>query len=106
MNDEYSTYGLSDKELSLMQQLFASNGNVERAVLYGSRAKGTFKEFSDIDITLVGSELTRTDLFRLNSSFHDSSLPYTVDLSIFAKLKNEQLIDHINRCGIVIYERK
>ena len=105
MSDTYGTYGFSEKEWRLMQQLLASNANIDKALLYGSRAKGTFKDFSDVDIALVGVSLSRVDLFRLNSSFYDSTFPYEVDFSILSKLKNEDLIDHISRRGVVIYEK-
>ena len=75
-------------------------------VLYGSRAKGNYKPFSDVDITLVGDELTHEDLNRVILAIDDLLLPYQFDISLFYILKNAELIDHINRRGIVIYERK
>lgn len=98
-------YGLMDNEWEQMQRLFSSNSKIEKAILYGSRAKGNHKEFSDVDITLTGEGLSQTDLIRLHTLFSDSSLPYIFDLSIFSKIKNLQLIDHIERRGIVIYQR-
>lgn len=105
MNETFQKYGFNEKEWQMLQHLLASCRNIEKAILYGSRAKGNFKKFSDIDITLIGSSLSRSDLLRLSASFNDSSFPYVVDFSIFPKLKNEELIDHINRRGIVIYDR-
>lgn len=55
-------YGLTDIELQKLLEVFAQNGRIEQVILYGSRAKGNFKPFSDVDITLVGSELSRDDL--------------------------------------------
>ena len=74
--------------------------------MYGSRAKGNYKPFSDVDITLEGAELTHTDLSRLSLAIDDLLLPYQFDISIFHTLKNEALIDHIRRMGITIYERE
>ena len=48
---------MEDSELRLMQEIFSQSPNIEKAVLYGSRAKGTNKPFSDVDITLVGEKL-------------------------------------------------
>ena len=98
-------YGLSDKELTTLQTLFAANDRIEQAVLYGSRAKGNYKPFSDVDIVLKGEELTRMDINRLQASIDESSLPYKFDISLFASLKTPELIEHITRVGIVIYER-
>ena len=98
-------YGLKDSELTNLKALFAKNDRLERVILYGSRAKGTYKPFSDVDITLVGRELTHSDLNRMILDIDDLLLPYMFDISIFHTLKNPDLIDHINRRGIVIYEK-
>ena len=58
-----------------------------------------------LDITLIGESLTRTDLIRLADAFEGSLLPYVFDLSIFSRLTDEAVKDHIRRVGIVIYER-
>ena len=98
-------YGLTDSELKQLFDIFADHPHVGQAILYGSRAKGNYKPFSDVDITLVGHELTREDLNDILLAIDDLLLPYQVDLSLFHKLKNEALIDHIRRRGIVIYQR-
>lgn len=98
-------YGLTDKELQTLQTLFAANAHIEQAILYGSRAKGNYKPFSDVDIVLTGEELTRIDINRLYAAIDESSLPYKFDISLFASLKTPELIEHIERVGIVIYER-
>lgn len=99
-------YGLKDIELTKLNEVFAANERIERVVLYGSRAKGNYKPFSDVDITLEGAELTHTDLNRISLAIDDLLLPYQFDISIFHTLKNEALIDHIRRMGITIYEKK
>lgn len=99
------SFGLKDSEIKQILDIIAKNGNVESAVLYGSRAKGTFKPFSDVDLTLNGSALSRKDLNTLSHDLYESQLPYNFDLSIFSTLKNNALIDHIRRCGIEIYRK-
>ena len=98
-------YGLKDIEMAYLETLFSKNERIERVILYGSRAKGNHKPFSDVDITLVGDELTHEDLNRIVLAIDDLLLPYQFDISIFHQLKNDTLIDHINRRGIVIYEK-
>lgn len=98
-------YGLTDKEFTTLQALFAANSRIEQVVLYGSRAKGNYKPFSDVDIVLVGDALSRTDINRLYASIDESSLPYKFDVSLLASLKSEELISHIERVGITIFRR-
>ena len=96
-------YGLEDSELMLMRDIFAQSANIEKVILYGSRAKGTNKPFSDVDITLVGKNLTEEDLTDVMYRLSESSLPYFCDTSLFSRLTNSALIDHIQRRGKVIY---
>lgn len=56
-------------------------------------------------ITLTGEHLTRTDVNRLQAALAESSLPYQFDISLFASLKSDELVDHIRRRGIVIYQK-
>ena len=98
-------YGLTDNELEKLCNLFRKHEEIEQAVLYGSRAKGNFKPFSDIDITLMGDRLTYNTLSSLSDEIDDLLLPYSVDLSIYGKLKNADLLEHIHRLGIPIFSR-
>ena len=96
-------YGLDDSDMKLMQQIFSQVGNIEKVLLYGSRAKGTNKAFSDIDITLVGDRLTDSNLMDVMSSLSESSLPYFCDVSLYKNITNRALLSHIERRGKVIY---
>lgn len=96
-------YGMLDEELKLMHDIFAQTSTLEKVVLYGSRAKGTNKPFSDVDITLVGDRLSDEDLTDVMYRLSESSLPYFCDVSLFKNLNNPALIDHIRRRGKEIY---
>lgn len=78
---------------------------MEKVVLYGSRAKGNFKPGSDIDLTLYGYSLTSSELGTIAEELDDLLLPYQIDLSIFAKISNVDLQEHINRVGVILYQR-
>ena len=49
--------GLDEAEVDRIRTVFTHFREVEKAVLYGSRAKGDYKPGSDIDLTLFGSGL-------------------------------------------------
>ena len=88
-----------------MTAIFGKCKNLEKVILYGSRAKGNYKKFSDVDITLEGDNLTLADLFQIQDLLYESDLPYMYDVSIFSSITNPDLIDHIKRRGIEIWER-
>ena len=96
-------YGLEDDELQLMNDTFAKTANLQQVILYGSRAKGNNRPFSDVDITLIGDSLTDDDLADVAFRLSESSLPYFCDVSLFSRLDNPALIDHIKRRGKIIY---
>lgn len=97
-------YGLTDIEHQALLRLFADEEHLQRVILYGSRAKGTYRPFSDIDITLDGEFLTEADVSRIAMKIDDLLLPYQFDISRLATLHNPALLDHINRRGIVMYQ--
>ena len=55
-------FGLKDNEIKALRAVFASIPEVEETVVYGSRARMTNRISSDIGITLIGNDLTYTQL--------------------------------------------
>jgi predicted nucleotidyltransferase len=99
-------FGLSDETLETLNGFFQTRKNIQKVILYGSRAMGNYRAGSDIDITLIsGGDFSTGDLMDLEGELADSGLPYFVDVSIFAKLTNKNFTDHINRVGKILYER-
>ena len=99
-------FGLKDNEINALRETLASIPEVEEAIIYGSRARGTNKVASDIDITLKGRGLTYLQLALLDAKIDDLYLPYFVDLSLFSMIKNADLIDSIEREGKVLYRNE
>ncbi len=99
-------FGLTEQTIKRVCGVLARNPHVERAVIYGSRAKGNYRNGSDIDLTLIGPELDFNDLLHLSGELDDLLLPYMIDLSIFHQITNQDVIEHINRIGIALEEPK
>ncbi len=89
-------YGLDENTLQKIRGVFSRNPEIEKAVLYGSRAMGNYKKGSDIDITLLGgSDLKLNILYKILNDLDDLLLPYTIDLSIFHQISDPDVIEHI-----------
>jgi predicted nucleotidyltransferase len=101
--DEPRRYGIRESHWQRMQGIFRHHPNIERVILYGSRAKGTNRPYSDVDITLVGSSLTFDELSKIEREIDDLLLPFFFDISIYNLLSNEKFIASIDRTGIPIY---
>lgn len=98
--------GLSPATIAKIIAVFAQYPALEKALLYGSRAKGNYRPGSDIDVSLFGDTLSYAQLGQIETQLDDVLLPYSFDLSLFNHIDNPDLVDHIRRVGIVFYEKK
>lgn len=99
-------FGLPDKTVAIIRRILAYVPAVKKAVIYGSRAKGNFRPGSDIDLTLHGEGLDLRILGEIAARLDESPIPYQVDLSIFDRLEHAGLREHIERVGVVFYQRE
>jgi len=97
-------YGLEEDTISKINGVFSEYSQIEKVILYGSRAKGNYHNGSDIDITLKGQNLTLSNsVYPIAEELDELYLPYMFDISIFSHIKDKNLIEHINRVGMVFY---
>jgi predicted nucleotidyltransferase len=99
-------FGLPEKTVVEIGGVLAGHPAVEKAILYGSRAKENYKRGSDIDLTLVGNGLDHRDLLKIMDELDELLLPYTIDLSILHMIDHAGLLDHIQRVGKEFYRRQ
>ncbi|MEA3465926.1 MAG: nucleotidyltransferase domain-containing protein [Thermodesulfobacteriota bacterium] len=100
-------FGLDLDTLRNIKAAIAKVPTIEKVILYGSRAKGNYRDGSDIDITLFGKELKlKNSVYPLMDELEELYLPYTFDISIFEHINNEDLIEHIHRVGKVFYDNR
>ena len=100
MND-----GLTPTNREEIRGILSKISRVERAVLFGSRATGTFGKASDIDLALEGQNLEFSDLAKLHGEFAESTLPYEVDLVVRKEITDPELAKRIEKYGKTFYEK-
>lgn len=100
-----SSHGLSARTVSGIAGILACFPEVERAVLFGSRAKGTHRPGSDIDLALVGATLDWRKLGRIDDALDDLLLPYRFSLIVLDDRTDPDVTSHIRRVGQTFYER-
>lgn len=98
-------YGLTEDAIARIKAVFAACPEIERVVLYGSRAKGTQRNGSDIDLTIEGEAVSPSQLLRIENTLDDLLLPYKMDISLLRRIDNPDLLAHIRRVGQVFYEK-
>ena len=100
-----TTSGLDLSVIEKIRGVFAGYPQIERVLLYGSRAKGNYRPGSDIDLTLIGEQLTMSHLMQIENELDELLLPYKIDLSLMQKIERRELIDHIRRVSVVFDEK-
>lgn len=96
-------FGLKDSDVKLIRSTLKKHPNITEAILFGSRAKGTERPGSDVDIALKGENLQETVLQVSLFLNQESLLPYEFDIIDYHAIDNQELIDHIKRVGKSIY---
>lgn len=96
--------GLPPKTIQALESVFKQFAAIDRVVLYGSRALGTHKPGSDIDLALFGSEVTPDLIASIAILIDDLLLPYTLDLTADALIDNDALREHVDRVGIELFQ--
>ncbi len=98
-----SGIGLSGSELSMIRKVLADFSWLQKAILFGSRAKGVSSVFSDVDIALSGCP-DSLEAERVGFMLNELPLPYKFDVQAVEFMKSQALLEHIERVGIVLYE--
>ena len=95
MND-----GLKDNYREAMINILSQCERIEKAVLIGSRAMGTFTTTSDVDIALFGDRLTLTDQANLAEQIEELTIPQSADLLLHRTITSKELLEHIRKHGV------
>ena len=89
-------------ELELVRSVLRQHPEIESAILFGSRAKGTHSDRSDVDLALAGS-LGDLGAEAIAAELEELPLPYRFDVHALAAITYPPLLEHIERVGMVIY---
>ncbi len=99
-------FGLKESDMDYILNVIANFKEIEKAALFGSRAKGNYKPGSDVDIAMYGDKITFDTLSTLHSLLEEQSpLPYLFDIVDYTHLNHKELKEHIDRNGKVIFSR-
>ena len=96
--------GLSDDEVREIKDVIRKYNEVENAYVFGSRAKGTYKNGSDIDIAIKGKNITVDTVAKIQEELEEeTTLHYFFDVVHYDTCSTKELVEHIDRVGICIY---
>ncbi|MFN7601979.1 MAG: restriction endonuclease subunit S, partial [Bacteroidota bacterium] len=98
-------FGLEEHIVDSLISVFEEHSKVDKAIVFGSRAKGNYRPDSDIDIAIKGQELTTDDIILMAVAFEAEGITYKIDLIDYNKIKEPDLKAHIERVGIEFYSK-
>ncbi len=98
-------FGFSKEQWNAILVIFKKYPELEEVFLFGSRAKGSYKVGSDVDLAVKGKDFSISTLLGIQSDFEDSTLPYFFDILDIKTIASKELLQHIREYGIRIYEK-
>lgn len=97
--------GVPESASAALLKTICAQPQVQRVVLYGSRALGRQRSGSDVDLCLVAPGMTLAELLVLGAVLDDLLLPWRIDLQLDHLISHEGLRAHIQRAGRVLWDR-
>jgi len=76
---------------------------VKRVILYGSRARGDYRQGSDIDIAIDAPKITSREFSQIWHAVDDLPIIYTFDIVHLQALTNKPLLKAIHEDGVVFH---
>ena len=99
-----NNFGLPQRTIDELTEYFKSKPEIEKVVIYGSRAKGNFRNGSDIDFAIFSDD--EEYFYRIAGDLDDLPTPYKFDVINYKSLtNNDNIKKSVDEFGKVFYER-
>ncbi|MGE0079305.1 MAG: restriction endonuclease subunit S [Bacteroidales bacterium] len=99
-------FGLKDTDYKLIKNVFQQFPKIHEVIVFGSRAMGTEKPGSDVDLALKGSDIKLDDILKLKHKLEELPIIYDFDIINYATINTPALVEHIDRHGIQFYKKQ
>ena len=96
-------FGLTSNSVNKINSVFQQYPEIIEVLIFGSRAKGNFRDNSDIDLAIKSKNISLSVLQQIEIKLEELFIPNYFDLVIYEKIENQELIEHINRVGKNFY---
>ncbi|OYU65969.1 MAG: DNA polymerase III subunit beta [Cytophagaceae bacterium BCCC1] len=95
-----NAFGISNRSFEYIKQTFESYPEIKEVLVFGSRAKGNYRNGSDIDLAIKGTGNCLKLALDISGILNERlPIPYQVDVLSYYDLENSDLISHIDRVG-------
>ena len=103
LNNKPLRFGLSERIISSLCEVFAQFPQIESVLVYGSRANSSYRSSSDIDLAVIAPTMTERDFSRLWNALDDLPILFKLDIVLFDSISNAALKRNIIADSVVLY---
>lgn len=103
MANERLIFGLAERHYAEFVRIFQRYPQIDEVLIFGSRAKGTDKPWSDFDLAVVAPAMSNEEFSRLWGEVDGLELVFKVDLLHWDKLAPDRLKEKIREEGRRFY---
>ena len=93
------TFGIAQRHLDALRQVFARHATINQVLVFGSRARGTARPGSDIDLAVVAPQMTDAEFSTLWNEIDALPILFKIDLLHWDRITNPALKDNALRDG-------
>ena len=94
-------FGLKERYYDELKALYFLFPNIDEIIIFGSRARGDYREYSDIDIAIKG-ELTKLEIALIREHLEESKIPYVTDVVEYSKIVDKKFKEEIDKEGEIL----
>ena len=102
--DSALPFGLSETIRHSLNDVFAKFPQIDRVLVYGSRATGRYRPQSDIDLAILAPTMSDRDFSSLWMALDDLPILFRLDVSLWHEVTNSALKKAMLDEGVPLYE--
>lgn len=100
-----NNYGIRDNLFNELLNLFKKE-NIDKVILFGSRARNDYKNNSDIDLAIIFNSNDNDNYIKLLTKLEELNTLFKFDVIDYNKITNTTLKQEIDKDGITIYQKE
>ncbi|MFV0441819.1 MAG: nucleotidyltransferase domain-containing protein [Lachnospirales bacterium] len=98
-------YGLKESDINYIIKQVQKIDEIKKVSIFGSRAKGTYRENSDLDMVVYGMHVSKPLLYKLYELLEENApYPFFVDI-VHYESSDKILKKEIEVSSVVVYKR-
>lgn len=105
MSSDWNTTGISQRFIYQLREYCRTNNDIDRVVLFGSRARGDYRTTSDIDLAVFANNCSHSQQNLIEHDISNMLTPLKIDVVFMNRLTKDNLLSNIKKDGVVIYEQ-